>query len=698
MSAEKDRTPALSQASMPVGAVFLSYASEDAAAAERIATALRVGGIDVWFDQSELRGGDVWDRSIRQQIHDCRLFIPVISAHTEARDEGYFRREWRLAIERAGDMAEDKAFVVPVAIDGTSERSARVPNSFKHVQWTRLPGGETPSTFVERVRRLLSPDAAPARGATLPGSTSAPISTTSIRQPWRSKAGLWVTGAVIAVALAAIGADRFLLTKHPPPATSLAPTATQPAARAAATVAAFDPPRHSIAVLPFVNMSGDKEQEYFSDGLTEELLNSLSRINELQVAARTSSFSFKGKDTDIGAIARKLNVAAILEGSVRRSEHRVRVSAQLINAVTGFHIWSQNYDRNLGDVLQLQSEVAEAVASALKVTLLEDVATKTEVGGTRNPGAFDAYLRGQQALLDAKSDTDLQNTIAAFSEAIRLDPSFAAAYAVRSRAFNDFARAVATTRPAIQKALDNAQADARRAIALAPDFDESHLALALYYEATLSFTLANEEYKRALSLSPNNVRTLWRYSSFAAAMGQTDAAVAAARRSVVLDPVQAISRSRLGEALYLAREYKDALAAWTDAVSLRPDDPGFAVLLGSVYYVLGDFQRARAFCESKPDSPQKQLCLAMTYERLGQHAEAQAALANVKALWGDSGAVLYAMVCAQWGKATEALTWLDIAVGLHDPGLVDLKMQPLLDPLRKEPRFQAVMRELKFPD
>ena len=175
-------------------------------------------------------------------------------------------------------------------------------------------------------------------------------------------------------------------------ATAAANTTASPASLAAA----FNPPPHSIAVLPFVNMSGDKEQEYFSDGLTEELLNSLSRINELQVCARTSSFSFKGKDTDLATVARKLNVASVLEGSVRRSGHTIRITAQLNNAVTGFHIWSQTYDRDLSDVLRLQTEIATAVASALKVKLLGDVAVKIELGGTRNPAAFDAYLRGSR--------------------------------------------------------------------------------------------------------------------------------------------------------------------------------------------------------------------------------------------------------------------------------------------------------------
>jgi hypothetical protein len=158
MSAEEEPVSAVSTpAAMPVGAVFLSYASEDAQAAERIATALRSAGIEVWFDKSELRGGDAWDRQIRKQIHDCRLSLALISTHTETRDEGYFRREWRLAVERVGDMAAKRAFLVPVVIDGTPERGASVPDKFHELQWTRLPDGRTPPEFVERVRRLLSP-------------------------------------------------------------------------------------------------------------------------------------------------------------------------------------------------------------------------------------------------------------------------------------------------------------------------------------------------------------------------------------------------------------------------------------------------------------------------------------------------------------------------------------------------------------
>jgi adenylate cyclase len=234
-------------------------------------------------------------------------------------------------------------------------------------------------------------------------------------------------------------------------------------------------PTHSIAVLPFVNMSGDASQEYFSDGLTEELLNSLSRMSELQVAARTSSFSFKGKDTDIGTIARKLNVGAVLEGAVRRSANTIRITAQLINAVSGFHLWSQTYDRDLGDVLKLQTEIATAVAGALKVTLLGDVAAKVELGGTRNPAAFDAYLRSAKAVSSIHEAKELPTAIAGYTEAIHLDPHYALAFAARSMAFSDYARESETE---VRESFNKAQADARQVLALAPDLAEAHLALA----------------------------------------------------------------------------------------------------------------------------------------------------------------------------------------------------------------------------
>jgi TolB-like protein/Tfp pilus assembly protein PilF len=656
----------------PSHAVFLSYASHDAEAAQKICQALRAAGIEVFFDQSELRGGDVWDQKIRREIHDCALFIPIVSRHTQERLEGYFRREWKLAIDRTHDMAEQKPFLVPVVIDGTRDQEAFVPDAFRAVQWTRLPGGETPPIFVERIKRLLSPELSPLSAV----SNATAAIREAVRGPWRSGLVLLAIVAVVA-ALAYFPANKFWIAKHATP---------EAAAPAGAAPAAFAPPPHSVAVLPFVNLSGDKEQEYFSDGLTEEMLNSLSEINELQVAARTSSFYFKGKDVDLGTVAHKLNVSAVLEGSVRRSEHTVRITAQLVNAVTG-----------LGDVLKLQTEIATAVASALKVTLLGDVAAKVELGGTRNSAAFDAYLRGAKAVSSLRDTKDLPAAIAAYTEAIRLDPHYALGFAARSLAFSRLA-GEAETAAAVREGFDKAQADARQALALAPDLAQAHLASASVSEnGTLDFTQASEAYERTLALAPGNAEVLRYSGQFAAYIGHFDTGLAAARRAVVLDPLARESHSVLGRSLYAARRYEEAVAAFAEVISLEPNYKATYAERGLSYYGLGDLERARASCETKPDSWQSQQCLAVIYDKLGRHADAEAELAKLKAAQGDASAYQYATIYAQRGNQATALEWLETALRMRDPGLIYVKTDPLIDPLRKEPRFQAVMRQLKFP-
>ena len=679
----------------PGRAVFLSYASQDAPAAERLCNALRSAGVEVWFDQSELRGGDSWDASIRRQIKNCTLFVPMISANTQLRAEGYFRREWKLAVDRTNDMADGRAFLLPVVIDGTSDSQALVPEKFREVQWTRLPQGANTDAFVEHVRRLFSGELSrePTGAAPVAAHVStAPTTPTPVSALWRSKAVILATIAVVVLALGYPAVNRLVLSKRGAEVSAVPGSTAQ-----SAPATGFNPPPHSIAVLPFADMSEKKDQEYFSDGLTEELLNSLAAINELQVAARTSAFSFKGKDTDIGTIARKLNVGAVLEGSVRRSANTIRVTAQLINAVTGFHLWSKTYDRDLGDVLKLQTEIATAVASALKVTLLGDVAAKVELGGTGNPAAFDAYLRGLKAARSMRDTKDLPAAIAAYTEAIGLDPHYALAFAGRSIAQSD-AAGQAETPAAAREGYDKAQADARQALILAPDLAQAHVALAYVWDnGTLDFTQANDEYERALILAPGNAQVLRFSGGFAALMGHFDAGVAAARRAVVLDPLARASHAALGGALYTARRYEEAVAAYAEDISL---DPGFKATYayrGLSFYGLRDLERARASCETKPDEWGSQQCLAVIYDKLGRHADAEAEVAKMKAANGDAAAYQYATIYAQWGNRGQALEWLETAWRLRDPGLEGLKTDPLLDPLRKEPRFQAIERELKFP-
>ena len=472
----------------------------------------------------------------------------------------------------------------------------------------------------------------------------------------------------------------------------------QPPGHDETAVTAFNPPANSIAVLPFVNMSGDATQEYFSDGLAEELLNALTRINDLRVAARTSSFSFKGKDTDIGTVARKLNVGAVLEGSVRRSGHTVRITTQLNDAATGFHIWSESYDRDLGDMLQLQTQIATAVAEALKVKLLGDEGTKIELGGTHYPAAFDAYLRGSKSLYSGRGASNYQRAIAAYAEAIRLDPNYALAFAGRSQALSSYASEWATE-TAIREYFDKAQADAREALKLAPELAEGYLALASYFNrGSLDFTRANHAYERAMGLAPGNAEVLARGGRFAATMGRFGASLTAGRRAVALDPLSARSRYLLGQSLRYARRNEEAVAAFGEVISLEPDYDGAHGLRGLVYYGLGDFQSARSSCELKPDNWASLWCLAVTQDKLGRHTDAEVMLEKLQVAYGDAGPVEYAGIYAQWGNTAKALEWLTAAMRLRNPDLVYVKTEPLLDPLRKEPGFQSIERALKFPE
>jgi TolB-like protein/DNA-binding winged helix-turn-helix (wHTH) protein/lipoprotein NlpI len=443
--------------------------------------------------------------------------------------------------------------------------------------------------------RFIAPVSTPAPTALTP----APFAETSLPKhspaaPQHERRRKWIVIAMLAVlivGLAYVFVSRLWILRHPVAVQSAVSGTQELTVRAASstTAAPFNPPPHSIAVLPFVNISGDKEQEYFSDGLTEELLNSLARIKELQVAARTSSFYFKGKDVDLSTIAHKLSVASVLEGSVRRSSHTIRITAQLNNAVTGYHLWSETYDRDLKDVLNLQTEIATAVASALKITLLDELAARLEVGGTRNPAAFDAYLLGAKAYNSSRDTKDLTAAIAAYTEAIRLDPHYALAFVGRSIAFSWAAGSAAHP----TEDFDKAQADARQALALAPDLGQAHLALAFISLTTLNFARANEAYERALALAPGNAEVLRLYSSFAVFMGHFDAGVAAARRAVVLDPLARESHYLLGRGLYFARRYEEAVSAFAGVISLDSDFKLTYAYRGLAYYWLGDLQRAR---------------------------------------------------------------------------------------------------------
>lgn len=466
-------------------------------------------------------------------------------------------------------------------------------------------------------------------------------------------------------------------------------------------VAAFAPPAHSIAVLPFANASGDANQEYFSDGITEELLDSLSRLNELQVIARTSSFSFKGQNVDVSTIAHKLNVGTILEGSVRRGGNTVRVTVQLINAITGSHMWSQTYDRKLTDIIKIQTEVATSVARQLEYKLVGDEVAQIQLGGTQNTDAYDAYLHGLQLFYQSNARAAAYRAaLIAFDRAISLDPNFAAAYARRAGALVRIY--YVDTDPSIQAgAQSQARAAAARAVALAPEFGEAHLALALTYViGEMNFTEAARELDLALSLSPGSAWVQRNFGLYAGNFGHFKPAVSAARQAIRLDPQNVAAPEYLAWILMDARRYSEARAAEQDARALDPRDHDVELDLTYILLNSGQFEKARQECES-PASPldddDRRFCLTLAYHALGRPVDAEREFKQLQALVKDNAACTMAEVYAQWGDKAEALRWLAKAVQLRDGYLKDLKVNPLLDPIRNEPQFKAILAQLNFP-
>jgi len=490
---------------------------------------------------------------------------------------------------------------------------------------------------------------------------------------------------------------RFSGNEHEQRTSSVAISATPPTL---APPSDFAPPPHSVAVLPFVNMSADKDQEYFSDGLSEELVNALALIDELQVAARTSSFSFKGQALDVETIGRKLHVGAVLEGSVRRSGNTVRVTAQLINASNGFHVWSHTYDRDLKDVLAVQSEIAISVAQQLQVKLLGNESGKIEIGGTRNPQAYDTYLRATQLYSKADTEDLFRTALAAFDQAIALDPGFAAAY--EGRAFSLLGIATRTFNLGLREDMQRQAGEAAdRAVALVPDSGEAHLASAVVCQRTLHFDRAASEFDRALALAPGSAEVQSNFARFAGLLGHREAAQTAARRAVRLDPQNYYSHLRLAGVLADARLFNEAIAAAQEATALNPDLHAAAVIVAGSYLALGRNDLARQTCESPMTviaDDERHWCLAMTYHALRMQAEAQAELRKLQALgWGDARAVSYADLYSQWGDARSALDWLATAERTRAAALGTLKVTWLLDPIRNEPEFKALERRLNFP-
>jgi TolB-like protein/Tfp pilus assembly protein PilF len=582
-------------ASTPTRAVFLSYASQDAEAAQRICAALRAGDIEVWFDQSELRGGEVWDQRIRREIHDCALFIPIVSQHTQERLEGYFRREWKLAVERTHDMAEQKPFLLPVVVDGTGDKDAVVPELFRAVHWTRLPAGETPASFVERVQHLLSPDSsAQIRAPTIVGSfgtVRAPVQRARMPKP-----GLLLVTTIV-VALGAAG--YFLINKL----WISRPAAPSPTASASAAPAVFGPPPHSIAVLPFENLSDDKSNAYFAAGIQEEILSRLAGVGDLKVISRTSTEKYKSRPDNLRTVASELGVASVIEGSVQKSGDKVRINVQLIDAGRDLQLWANIYDRDLKDIFVVESEVSQSIVDALKAKLSPRETRAIAVLPTRNSKAYDLFLKGEYEFAQAVNAQDIaapyDRADEYYRKSLELDPEFAQAYArlaVARMHRHWFIKALTPDE------LNEVQTAARHALELRPDQPDAHEALGLYhYWGHRDYERALVEFDEVLTLQPSNALVhQWRAAVYRR-KGDWTRSLEEFQRSVELAPRDAIIAGEYGTTLVLMRRFADADGILTHALALDPTVmQAIRFLATNAVNGYGDVARARRVLDAAP--------------------------------------------------------------------------------------------------
>jgi serine/threonine-protein kinase len=453
----------------------------------------------------------------------------------------------------------------------------------------------------------------------------------------------------------------------------------------------------SIAVLPFVNMSGDEENEYFSDGLTEELLNVLAKVEGVKVAARTSSFHFKGQTGNVGEIARRLGVATVLEGSVRKAGSRVRIAAQLINAADGYHLWSETFDRELDDIFAVQDEISAAVTDALQVTLLESEADAQLVGGTSNTDAFQAYLLGTHHLNKGDDKRALSAAIDAFEKAVKLDPNYAKAYVGLARAW---AMMAANSFCTYKEGVSSMQPNVDKALELAPDLAEAHLALG-YLRFTLQQDLhgAAEAFGAARGISPGSVEVQLEYARINCYQGHFDEAIAAARRAVELDPMSLLANHFLGHILYFSRHYEEAIPALRHTLAMEPNYPKPRYFISMSLFWLGEVEAAWEEIQDEPLDWMRWTASSVILHRLGRIDEAREVFANLSQEDEQEFATIQrADTYAQWGDTESAFRSLELAISYGDPGLSQLLVDPFLDPIRDDPRFKAMLEKLGFDE
>jgi len=468
-------------------------------------------------------------------------------------------------------------------------------------------------------------------------------------------------------------------------------------------VAPLDKATRSIAVLPFVNMSRDEENEYFADGLSEELLNVLAKIRGLRVASRTSAFSFKGKDVDIPTIAQKLNVATVLEGSVRKSGKRVRITAQLIEVASDSHLWSETYDRELDDIFAVQDDIAQSVVKELRAALLGEQAhtatgaaaaadvRQAGAGRSNNPEAFQLYLQGK-FFGERATQADTDKAIDLFKRALAIDPDFALAWAGLSRIH--YQQAGFGFAP-IDEGFERAREAAQHALRLAPELAEGHIELGQVQEShDWNWTAAEASFRRALELAPGNADALRAAGGLARILGRLDEAAELIGKAIALDPLSTSTHRMAAMIHLLGNRVDDAAASFQVALDLNPNAGRCHAFLAIARLLQGRRQEALVLAEAESHPVFRNMAVAMIHHNLGHPAESETALQALIDGFGWTAAYQVAEACAYRNEIDKAFEWLERAYAQRDPGVRYSATDSFMRPLHGDPRWRPFLQRI----
>ncbi|HEY2809457.1 MAG TPA: TIR domain-containing protein [Steroidobacteraceae bacterium] len=651
------------QGALPAGLTriaFVSYASADRAAAESLTAYLEQRRLSCWMAPRDVPAGAQYADAIVRAINEARALVLILSK--ESIGSSHVGKE----VERASSK---KKQIIAVRLDGAALTPA-LEYFLSESQWVDVAADGREAAFAKLAGALNAAQAPPQRPAAMSSR--------------RGRRGL-ALAALAGVAL--LAAVAVLVLRHGRPALY--------ASSAAGSAAVLDD--KSIAVLPFVDMSQAHDQEYFADGMSEQILDLLAKIPGLKVIARTSSFQFKGKAEDVRTVGQMLGVTTVLEGSVRKAGDRLRITAQLIRAADGSHLWSETYDRQVNDIFRTQDEIADAVVSALKVSLLGAPAARA--APTSNTEAYTMFLQGL-AYSQRYTAADSERATHYFRRAVELDPNFAHAWAALANEEGGlmvFGAGEDQVTAGFAELGERMSSAAKRALAIDPNLPDAHVALANLVFLDHDFPAADREIKTALRLEPDNANALGISIYLSIAACHLDDAERYARRLIERDPLSIDPYRGLGTALWFNGRTAEAAAAFRQAIALHPDAESMHLRLALVLLSEGRAQEALTETSAEHADKWRMVGQVMAFDALGRRAEADKILAALEANVGTWQYQL-AEVYAHRHDRERAFKWLQIANRSRDPGLFNyLKCDPMLSELRSDPRYQALLAQLNLP-